>query len=558
MAEIYFEYYFKKNSFFLKPEIPLFADLKKKVVKKPKFYLEFYDYKWRNNIFKKEGLFQITDGVIIPKKLISSPKNYKNITYATFNAIRIEKKCISIINDLFGSIPSFYYHDKDILIYSTKIKPIISRLKSLKKEFSRNNAAINFSKETGYFISDQTYIFEIKRLIAASELKIKNNQVILKRYYIPKTIKEHYTERQLFDTLNKVFSVIFSEIKHNVGMTLSGGLDSRLIAAQIHRHNIKAKAITFGFKGSSDVKIAKDVSKIVNLKLFIERFRIKQILPFFTQDTLNEGFADHNNVFAYLLKDKIINNNIHYMFNGFLGDAILGGSYLTRKTNSLKELIKEFLMEINLGVLKKTIYEASEFIISRTFKFKDSKTFKKNKEIVFKTLSKIKKESNVKNYEDLINLYFIYHSGFRNTIYGVLSTRQYSEIIVPFMAYPFFLDLLKMNQHKFRYHKIYKKYLRKEFPKLAKIKSRNWKVDCYKSTLYQRLSEYKDGFVESVLKPKINSLFNKNIFRKDSYKDYNYWFRESKEFRKFMGTKKFEGFGKKQQETINNIIKGKL
>ncbi len=560
MTEIYFEYYFKKKPKQFDPKLPFLGNLKKEILKTQKFYLEFLDYKWRNNVNIKGGFTQVTDGVIIPKKYSNTPTKYKNITYGIFNVIQINGRDIKIVNDLFGGIPSYYYHDDDFFIYSTKIKPIISRLKDLNKSITKDKDAINLSKEIGYFIEDYTYVKEIKRVLAATEIIIKNNKLTQKRYHLPVIVKEKYSDKELFKRLNKDFSMIFSEVNKDIGLFLSGGLDSRLILGHMLRNNVDATSITFGFDTSSEITIAKKIAQITNIKLVKKEFTVNEIIPCIKIDAvLREGFGVNRSSFVHLFKETIINNKIHYLFNGFLGDAVLGGSYLTRKTSSIKELIKELLAGFHVSIPENEIVlKASKFIINRTFKYKNKANYNRNNQIVLSALRKLKEECNIKLYEDLVNLYLIYYAGFRGVLYGVLSTRQYAEIMIPFMTYPFFLDLLKMPQHQFKYHKIYKKYMIQEFPKLAAIKNKNWNVNCYKPTFYQRLSEYREGFMEGLLKPKINSLFNKNIFRKDSYVDYAYWFRESKEFRKFMGTKKFMGFEEKRLEVIEKILENKL
>ena len=373
MTEIYFEYYFNEKPKQFNPNLPSFAKLRKEVIKTKKYYLEFYDYLWGNNISVSKYITQILDGVIIPKESEKHPEKYKNITYGIFNAIQITKGSIKIVNDLFGAIPSFYYHDKDIFIYSTKIKPIISRLKNLNKSVSENKDAINFIKEVGFLISDYTYVFEIKRMLSATEIIIKNNKVTQIQYHRPNATKRNSSEKKLFQILNRTFSMIFSEINKGVGLTLSGGLDSRVIAGQILKNNIKATAITYGFNNSSEIKIAKKVAKITKLKLIRKSFNIKDILASIDEDNvLKEGFVDNLNSYLPLIKDTLINNHIHYLFNGFLGDAVLGGSYITRKTNSVKELIKELMNEINKKTPEnKIIQKASDFIVSRTFKFKN-------------------------------------------------------------------------------------------------------------------------------------------------------------------------------------------
>jgi asparagine synthetase B (glutamine-hydrolysing) len=116
-----------------------------------------------------------------------------------------------------------------------------------------------------------------------------------------------------------------------IGVGLSGGFDSRAILAAIRED--KPVTYTFGIEESSDVRIAKRVAGLAGVKnihfdMHVEQWLEKRYSGVWKTDGMLNMYHMH---YSHLMNEipKIMDVNL----SGFLGDGVLGQTYLFRKGN---------------------------------------------------------------------------------------------------------------------------------------------------------------------------------------------------------------------------------
>lgn len=125
----------------------------------------------------------------------------------------------------------------------------------------------------------------------------------------------------------------------NVGLLLSGGLDSRAILAAIPADYGPVNAVTFGLEGSLDVKYAVEATMIKGARHHVfslseSNWLDHRVETVWRTDGQLNFLHMHGIEHAHLI-GQLFDINLH----GFLGDAILGGSYLTNNRRSIASKI---------------------------------------------------------------------------------------------------------------------------------------------------------------------------------------------------------------------------
>ncbi|MBP2143466.1 asparagine synthetase B (glutamine-hydrolyzing) [Methanococcus voltae] len=598
MPELYLEYYKNTNS---KINInKLRTDEFKKYAPNFKFYVPhnsfeeitedysifFYDFDWKtDSIVNSDGTnntnntnndnnstqLSILNGEILPLEKRFNPEDTENIEYGAFNIVNIDKNqnSINIYNDIFAMLPMFYYQDEDIFIIATKMKPILERLRALKKPLTEDNVGKYLSASCGYFIGDYTFFKEIKYLKQGRKITIdlKTNNISFSRYYTYDYTKKYKKESmneekftELFNIFDNSQKTLLNNYSKKTGLMISGGLDSRYILAQMEKLNIKPFLLNMGHENSAETKLA---IKIANLSNNTNNLTINEL----TEDNIirnaeeyyniTEGFENFECDYLLDFKDWAVKNNVQYLYNGYAGDAVLGGTFYTRRNFDfisicgqvidLKDLIPEIktkedcinLILKNLGIYKEKVLKE---------KYNDFKEVNLRK-IVENEINNIMDEISYENYLDVYIHFQFLTRVHRHVLNGCLATRSFAEFIHPFFAYGMFETAIKVDDSLKTQHHMYKKYLINRFPKYAKINKSGWGVNCYKPAQICKFGEYYEAFKNKMINL-ANNKFEKPLIKMDTYYDATYWYYNSEEFRTFLENDLQNGFLNKHMKYI--------
>lgn len=235
--------------------------------------------------------------------------------------------------DRIGVKPFYYFYDKDRFIFASEIKSILASeiVKAEPDYFALHTP-------TRYQISPYTGFKNIFKLPPAHLLIFKDGNLTIRRYW---NINSEEDDISLEEAEKNLDFLINDSVKKQmlsdvpVGLFLSGGLDSSIIASQM-RKNTSQKIHAFTIKFSeSDNKYEKSVDDSIYAKQIAQKydfnyyeFEIKPDICKLLEESvwfLDEPLSDPASINTYLISKTARDNGIIVLLNGMGGDEIFGG-----------------------------------------------------------------------------------------------------------------------------------------------------------------------------------------------------------------------------------------
>lgn len=244
---------------------------------------------------------------------------------------------LTLIRDRVGVKPLYYYFDGEIFIFSSELKPII--------EYFKNENILQISKDALFeyfkigYISSNLSIFENCYKVPmgsyltfnSAELKvdIKEYWSILPFFKLPKFKK---SEDELIDELETILIDAFkyrmvSDVP--VGVFLSGGVDSSIVASILQKHYGNIHTFTIGFNEDryNEAGYAKEVANhlgTIHTERYLSSPEAKDILDRFV-DIYDEPFGDSSGIPTTLVSQVAKDAGIKVVLSADGGDELFCG-----------------------------------------------------------------------------------------------------------------------------------------------------------------------------------------------------------------------------------------
>lgn len=490
---------------------------------------KIYDYEDQLNELKNKG--HKFNNENDPEFCLHSYEEYGKDFIKTLNGsfvificdLRNEK--VIIANDRFGLRVHYYVINNGKLLFAPEVKAILQD-ETFKKELNDEAVAEFFA--FGEFWDGKTFFKGIKALTPASILTYDGQDLSIEKYWEFKYEPDYSkSEDEFVDELVKTFKkAVEIRMKDNLryGVALSGGLDSRAVLAAIPPEKRRdVIAYTFGPKDCDEVKIAQKVAKRAGIKHLILEISPELIINNAEQEVwLTDGRNYMGMSFAYPIL-KLIKDKIDVVFDGFALDLTLGGSYLSRDKVNCKS--EDLLFEI---LSKKRLFQETEFR-----KLFTSNYYNKIKEIP------------AKSFKNEFNKISAAHSGNKSDQFfistrlawfpiGFVFRRNLMEIAPPTSDNDF-IDVIRKIPPEWRLnHYIYRKFLKKLSPELARIPYNKTMVRADAPLLFWRVgATYLEG--KELIKKWIQKFSKGRILfsNKRSYVNFDEWFRTNDNWQSF-------------------------
>lgn len=245
-----------------------------------------------------------------------------------------QKKDLVLIRDRVGVKPLYYYFDGKDFLFASELKPIME----YKKDLQINKDALYEFFQFGYISSNLSIFKDCYKVPAGHflELKIENLELKIEEYWsiLPYFQKPKFqkTEEELIDELEEVLIDAFkyrmvSDVP--VGVFLSGGIDSSIVAAILQKHYGNIHTFTIGFKEAkyNEATYAKEVAKhigTIHTEKFLSSSEAKKILENFV-DIYDEPFGDSSGIPTTLVSQVAKENGIKVVLSADGGDEIFCG-----------------------------------------------------------------------------------------------------------------------------------------------------------------------------------------------------------------------------------------
>lgn len=235
--------------------------------------------------------------------------------------------------DRLGIKPFYYFYKPGLFVFASEIKAL-TRCDAVPKrpDFAALATPVRFQ------VPPHTGFADIRKLPAGHWLRYADGQLKMQSYWSLSPIEEGSTQlsamAELDDLLNDAIKLqMISDVP--VGVFLSGGLDSSLIAALMRKNtNRDIHAFTIRFSEADqryermpdDSKYARRVA--TGLGLEYHEFEIEpDVAAALTKMVwhLDEPLSDPAAINTYLIAQAARDNNIIVLLNGMGGDEIFGG-----------------------------------------------------------------------------------------------------------------------------------------------------------------------------------------------------------------------------------------
>ena len=256
-----------------------------------------------------------------------------------------------LARDLFGVKPLYYYEGtNNDLLFSSEIRP----MKALLKEVNLNKDALANLLRLRYNPSPDTLFQQIKKVHPGHylEIKLNTNQLLLQNHSflseIPKTI--YYPKNEAVNLYGQkleeaIKRQLLSDVE--VGVLLSGGIDSAIVAALAQKHyTSKLKTFTIGFEGAYSEDEIEDAVETANILGLEHKFRKISFTDFIDKikkctQIIEEPLATTSIIPMYYLSE-LASKEVKVVLTGQGADEPLGG-YIRYKSELIRAIIPSFL-----------------------------------------------------------------------------------------------------------------------------------------------------------------------------------------------------------------------
>lgn len=399
-------------------------------------------------------------------------------------------------NNHTGTKKLFHFKSDEYIIFSTDLYTLSKTLACLNIKISIDTEASYLLLTSGFMHEDYTLIKEVKQIIAGQYANISNNTLKLISYFDINEIDINFeSEDNVINNLEKLFKesvqIEFDfEKKYDYTplTTLSGGLDSRMVALVAHDLNFhNQQLLNFSEKGYADEVIAAKIASTYKMNIEQISLSCKGLLAIDDVIAVNDGLTIYtgcSHVFEAIRK-LTITGNIGIIHSGILGDGFMG-SYLSSKS--------ECKPDISDGSYSSGLQ-------------------KKAKKIIQESISKYKTEE----------LYKFYNRAFQGINNGFLFFDLIGESASAF-TYPPFVYYSFTIPRKIKYKKkIYIDWVRKKHPDYAGFVWESIGGKPTNNILIRQFYRYKRAITKRL---PIQSIWKNNMNPEQLWYDNNYEIKE--------------------------------
>lgn len=298
--------------------------------------LEKYGYKFTSN----------SDTEVVLKAYEHWGENFIDQLNGMFAIVIADIRSHKVIfyRDRSGEKPLFFYKDDAQLRFASEIKAILKD-ETIPRKISLRNLDAYLSR--GYVLPQESMLEGFFKLRPGYVLKYSmlSGDIEERQYWYPPLFAENKAldDTQMLDELEVLLEdSIKRQLQADVplGLLLSGGLDSSLIAGIAARHKNKITAFTVSFEGHlkfDELRHAKLIADYFNLNhVQIEGQKIHADIMFDIARHSDDPVIDSSIIPAYLLS-KEVSKYCAVALGGDGGDELFGGYDHYTKLNRLQK-----------------------------------------------------------------------------------------------------------------------------------------------------------------------------------------------------------------------------
>jgi asparagine synthase (glutamine-hydrolysing) len=318
---------------------------------------EIYNYKLiRKSLLNSGVIFETeSDTEVLLKSITLYGSEFIPKLEGMFSFIFYEKNRnkVTIARDYLGKKPLFYVLEKDRFFIASQVDFIQKYIKILRL----NLKSIKTYLQLGYLIDPDTMYEEIVSVLPGEliEIDLNNLKIITKKMFIPEPILNP-ENLGVKDAVNRALLERVSG-HDRFAISLSGGIDSSVLAMQCSELGLKAQAYSMSWKNSDKTRYQLDAfhAEKISAKLglnhkIIEMPSSENLDALLTDYVLAMGEPNSNptGISMMALYSEIAKDNHRLVLTGDGADEVFGGYQRYSIANRLK-----LMPEISTGNLKR-------------------------------------------------------------------------------------------------------------------------------------------------------------------------------------------------------------
>jgi len=243
-------------------------------------------------------------------------------SFGFFSRDRME---LVVESDRFGAMPLFFSEDAHSVAVASEMKFLLRP-----GHDQPNTEAIAELMDLGYLSRHHTAIKGIRRLPANSRLVYGHQGLKIIPFPLPVYSRNRAVDQDVlaeYDRMVTQYFRRFEGVTEQFSASLSGGLDSRLVAYAAKRAGISFSSFTTGERSSLDTVIAQQVADSLEVPIHFHRIDPQEMPEWFGK-------------MIWMTEGRVHPGHMHYMSAGFHGavppgpllhglglEAVLGGHY---------------------------------------------------------------------------------------------------------------------------------------------------------------------------------------------------------------------------------------
>lgn len=362
---------------------------------------------------------------------------------------------VRLVTDRHRHYPIYVHRGPDFCIASSEIRCLAPWL--ARAELERDS--IDMLLRCGELIDHHTLLKNVEVLPPGSVFIDSGFRSTSRRYWSMRSNGEDSitsaTER-LGETL-RVGVRRLERLSHRLGITLSGGLDSRIILDLCERPEL-VPSFTWGLPGCRDIECATEFARLVKSRHVVRHWNPDEFPPLWGKGVDLTGGSCGIDIMFMLPFVELLASNCDIVFNGLAGDVILGGNWV--KQAWLKE---ENIEQLGRAVWRWRVAERDDLLADRLTERRSSGSSAGDRWV-----ASIADRDGGRPIER-VNDWLLENRIFRTTNCGTMLLRGGVESHSPFFDRDFIDALCRVQQdHKYK-HRLYLAVMNRIAPRAASV-----------------------------------------------------------------------------------------
>lgn len=228
-------------------------------------------------------------------------------------------------NDQFGLLPFYYFPTDDGLVVGSQLK----LFRGWSNRSVDQQAIVEIAR-FGYVATDRTLLTNVRRLPPNHRLTHRSEHLALKALPLVEFTRDQPANDAAILAMDDHLQMYMARLKADVpqvSISLSGGLDSRMIAAAAKRAGLDLVAFSAGVPNSLECRVAAQFARSIDIPSVVHQSDGSKMADWFASATwLTEGRCPPGHMHfldAMMTRNYVDRPQLH----GLLGDVVAGGDY---------------------------------------------------------------------------------------------------------------------------------------------------------------------------------------------------------------------------------------